>query len=72
MSSHLRQTLSSLGYHWVMIKLSWLILHNLQVDWKMKSLHFASLNEIMQKYEAFPTSTLDSKHDSTHEDTLKN
>jgi hypothetical protein len=33
------------------------------VDWKMKNLHFESINETTPKYEASPTSTLDSKHD---------
>jgi hypothetical protein len=29
----------------IIIGLSWLILHNPQVDWKMKSLHFESINK---------------------------
>jgi len=29
----------------------------------MKNLHFESINETTPKYEASPTSTLDSKHD---------
>jgi hypothetical protein len=55
----------------IIIGLSWFILHNLQMDWKMKSLHFESVNEITPKYETFPTNTLDSEHDSTHEDTTR-
>jgi hypothetical protein len=41
------------------------------MDWKMKSLHFESVNETTQKNKAFPTSTLDSKHDFAHEDPIK-
>ncbi len=41
------------------------------MDWKMNNLHFESVNEIAQKYKAFPTSTLNSEHDFTCEDTLK-
>jgi hypothetical protein len=40
------------------------------MDWKMKSLHFESINEITRKYEVFLTSTLDSEHDSTCEDLI--
>jgi hypothetical protein len=47
----------------VIIGLSWFILHNLQVDWKMNSFHFELVNETTPKYETFPTSTLDSEHD---------
>jgi hypothetical protein len=43
----------------IIIELSWLILHNPQVDWKMKNLHFELVNETTPKYKTFPTSTLD-------------
>ncbi len=55
----------------IIIGLSWLILHNPQVDWKMKSLHFESINETTPKYNAFPISTLDSKHDYARENITK-
>ncbi len=51
----------------VIIGLSWPILHNLQVDWKMMNFHFELVNKTAPKYEAFPTSTLDSEHDNAHE-----
>jgi hypothetical protein len=47
----------------IIIGLSWLILHNLRVNWKTKSLHFESINETTPKYKAFPISMLDSEHD---------
>jgi hypothetical protein len=34
----------------------------------MKSVHFELVNKIIPKYKAFPTSTLDSEHDSARED----
>jgi len=52
----------------IIIRLSWLVLHDFRVDWKMKSLHFESENETTHKYEASPTSTLNFQHDSAHED----
>jgi hypothetical protein len=52
----------------IIIGLSWFILHNPQVDWKMKSFHFESVNESTSKYEVFPTSTLGFEHDFAHED----
>ncbi len=55
----------------IIIGLSWLILHNHQMDWKMKCLHFESINETTPKYETFPTSTLDSEHDYAHENTRR-
>jgi hypothetical protein len=36
-----------------------------------KKSHFESINEIAPKYESFPTSTLDFKHDFAHEDIAK-
>jgi hypothetical protein len=55
----------------IIIRLSWLILHNPQVDWKTKSLHFESVNESTPKYKAFPKSTLDYEHNSMREDTSR-
>jgi len=55
----------------IIIGLSWFVLHNPQVDCKMKSLHFELVNETTQKYEAFPTSTLDFERDSVCEDPMK-
>ncbi len=55
----------------IIIRLSWFILHNPWVDWKTRSFHFESVNETTPKYEAFPKSTLDSKHNSTWEDTSR-
>ncbi len=52
----------------IIIELSWLVLHNPQVDWKMRSFHFESVNESTPKYKAFPTSMLFFEHDSTSED----
>jgi hypothetical protein len=52
----------------IIIGLSWLILHNLKVDWKTTNLHFESINKTTLKYEAFPTRMLDSKRDFAHED----
>ncbi len=52
----------------IIIELSWLVLHNPRVDWKMKSFHFESVNETTPKYKGFPTSTLFFEHDSTSED----
>jgi hypothetical protein len=37
----------------IIIGLSWLILHNPQMDWKMKSFHFELINETTPKYETF-------------------
>ncbi len=54
----------------IIIGLSWLVLLNPWVDWKMKSLHFESINKITRKYEAFLTSMLDSEHHSTCEDLI--
>jgi hypothetical protein len=51
----------------IIIGLSWFILHNPRVDWKMKSFHFELVNETTQKYEVFPTSTLDFELDFAHE-----
>ncbi len=53
------------------IGLSRFILHNPRMDWKTKSFYFESINKTTIKYEAFPTSTLDSEHDSTREDTIR-
>jgi len=55
----------------IIIGLSWLILHNRQMDWKTKCLHLESINETTPKYETFPTSTLDSGHDYAHENTRR-
>jgi hypothetical protein len=53
------------------IGLSWLILHNPRMDWKMRSFHFESINETTPKYETCSTSTLDSEHDFAHENTTR-
>jgi hypothetical protein len=42
------------------------------MDWKMRNLHFESVNKITPKYKTFPTCALDSKHDFTHENIIKN
>jgi len=39
--------------NFIIIGLSWLILHNFRVDWKTKSFHFELVNETTPKYEAF-------------------
>jgi hypothetical protein len=41
------------------------------VDWKLRSLHFESINETTLKYKVFPTSTLDSKYDYARENLTK-
>ncbi len=41
------------------------------MDWKTRNLHFESLNEIAPKYKTFPTSMLDSEHDSAREDIIR-
>jgi hypothetical protein len=51
----------------IIIGLSWFILHNPWMDYKMGNLHFELINEITPKYEVFPTSMLDSEHDYTCE-----
>jgi hypothetical protein len=55
----------------IIIRLSWPILHNLQMDWKMNNFHFELVNEITPKYEAFLTSMWDFKHDSAFENIVK-
>ncbi len=55
----------------IIIGLSWFILHNPQVDWKTKNLHFESINKTTPKYKAFLISMLDSKYDSTRKDIVK-
>jgi len=48
----------------IIIGLSWFISHNLKMNWKTRTLHFELVNKTRPKYKAFPTSMLDSKHDS--------
>jgi len=55
----------------IIIGLSWLILHNPQVDWKTRSLHFEFINKTTPKHEVFPTSMLDFKHDSACKNTTR-
>jgi hypothetical protein len=52
----------------IIVGLSWFVLHNPRVDWKMRSFHFEFLNETKSKCEVFLTSTLDFEHDFAHED----
>jgi hypothetical protein len=46
-------------------------LHNPRMDYKTRSLHFELINEITRKYKVFPTSMLDSEHDSACENITK-
>jgi len=51
----------------IIIGLSWCILHSPRADWKMKSLHFESVNKTTPKIKTFPTNILDFEHDFAHE-----